>query len=352
MPIVHSRRRFLTDVAFAGAAGLAGGGAGLAVVGAFLGGSGQSLAAEPPPEITAIRLAKGSISCVAPQYVAEELLRAEGFTDIHYVELEGDIGKRGIPAMIGRGHVDISLTFAAPMLIPMDAGEPITALAGVHVGCFELFAHEGIRSIADLKGRSVGIPYSSSSPHTFVAIMTSYIGLDYTKDINWIITSPVQPKQLFIERKIDAFLGFPPETQELRERKIGHVIASSTQDHPWSQYFCCMLAGNTEFVRKYPAATKRVLRAILKATDLCVSEPRRVTQLMVERGYAARTDFMLQMLNELPYGVWREYDPEDTLRFYGLRMQELGMIKSPPQKLIAEHTNWRFLNELRRELKV
>ena len=352
MPIVHSRRRFLTDVAFAGAAGLAGGGAGLAVVGAFLGGSGQSLAAEPPPEITAIRLAKGSISCVAPQYVAEELLRAEGFTDIHYVELEGDIGKRGIPAMIGRGHVDISLTFAAPMLIPMDAGEPITALAGVHVGCFELFGHEDIRSIADLKGRSVGIPYSSSSPHTFVAIMTSYIGLDYTKDINWIITSPVQPKQLFIERKIDAFLGFPPETQELRERKIGHVIASSTQDHPWSQYFCCMLAGNTEFVRKYPAATKRVLRAILKATDLCVSEPRRVTQLMVERGYAARTDFMLQMLNELPYGVWREYDPEDTLRFYGLRMQELGMIKSPPQKLIAEHTNWRFLNELRRELKV
>jgi len=224
--------------------------------------------------------------------------------------------------MIGRGHVDISLTFAAPMLIPMDAGEPITALAGVHVGCFELFGHEDIRSIADLKGRSVGIPYSSSSPHTFVAIMTSYIGLDYTKDINWIITSPVQPKQLFIERKIDAFLGFPPETQELRERKIGHVIASSTQDHPWSQYFCCMLAGNTEFVRKYPAATKRVLRAILKATDLCVSEPRRVTQLMVERGYAARTDFMLQMLNELPYGVWREYDPEDTLRFYGLRMQE------------------------------
>jgi len=312
----------------------------------------KSLAAEPPPEITAIRLAKGSISCVAPQYVAEELLRAEGFTDIHYVELEGDIGKRGIPAMIGRGHVDISLTFAAPMLIPMDAGEPITALAGVHVGCFELFGHEDIRSIADLKGRSVGIPYSSSSPHTFVAIMTSYIGLDYTKDINWIITSPVQPKQLFIERKIDAFLGFPPETQELRERKIGHVIASSTQDHPWSQYFCCMLAGNTEFVRKYPAATKRVLRAILKATDLCVSEPRRVTQLMVERGYAARTDFMLQMLNELPYGVWREYDPEDTLRFYGLRMQELGMIKSPPQKLIAEHTNWRFLNELRRDLKM
>jgi NitT/TauT family transport system substrate-binding protein len=90
-----------------------------------------------------IRLAKIPITCVAPQYVAAELLRIEGFTDIQYVGLEGDIGKRGIPEMIGHDHIDFSMTFAAPTLIPMDAGEPITALAGVHVGCFEVFAHEG-----------------------------------------------------------------------------------------------------------------------------------------------------------------------------------------------------------------
>ena len=346
MPFVQTRRRLLTDLAFVGAAGL--GGVGLS----SLSGSGQSRASELPPEITTIRLGKTPITCVAPQYVAAELLRIEGFTDIQYVGLEGDIGKRGIPEMIGRGHIDFSMTFAAPMLIPMDAGEPITALAGVHVGCFEVFGHEGIRSIADLKGRSVGIPYSSSAPHTFLTIMTSYIGLDPTKDINWVITSPVQPKQLFIERKIDAILTFPPETQELRARRIGNVIADSAQDPPWSKYFCCILAGNMEFVRKYPAATKRVLRAILKATDLCVSDPSRVAQLMIDQGYAARSDYVLQMLNELPYAVWRDYDPEDTIRFYGLRMHELGMIKSPPQKLIAEHTDWRFLNELKRELKM
>jgi NitT/TauT family transport system substrate-binding protein len=242
MPFVQTRRRLLADLAFVGAAGL--GGVGLSC----LSGSGQSHASEPPPEITTIRLAKIPITCVAPQYVAAELLRIEGFTDIQYVGLEGDIGKRGIPEMIGHGHIDFSMTFAAPMLIPMDAGEPITALAGVHVGCFEVFAHEGIRSIADLKGRSVGIPYSSSSPHTFLTIMSSFIGLDPMKDINWVITSPIPPKQLFIERKIEAILTFPPETQELRERKIGNLIANSAQDRPWSKYFCCMLVGNMEFV--------------------------------------------------------------------------------------------------------
>jgi NitT/TauT family transport system substrate-binding protein len=51
------------------------------------------------------------------------------------------------------------------------------------------------------------------------------------------------------------------------------------------------------------------------------------------------------------YDKWREYDPEASLLFYGLRMREIGMIKSSPQKIIADGTDWRFLSELKRELK-
>jgi len=112
-----------------------------------------------------------------------------------------------------------------------------------------------------------------------------------------------------------------------------------------------MLATSTEFARKYPVATRRALRAILKAADLCASEPERAAQLLVERGYAKRYDYALQALSEVRFDVWRDYDPEDTLRFYGLKLYEAGMIKTDPQTLIAEHTNWRFLNELKRELR-
>jgi NitT/TauT family transport system substrate-binding protein len=48
---------------------------------------------------------------------------------------------------------------------------------------------------------------------------------------------------------------------------------------------------------------------------------------------------------------WRDYDPEDTVRFYALRLHEAGMLKSTPQKIIAQGTDWRFLNELKQELK-
>jgi NitT/TauT family transport system substrate-binding protein len=112
-----------------------------------------------------------------------------------------------------------------------------------------------------------------------------------------------------------------------------------------------MLATSTAFARKYPIATRRVLRAILKAVDLCVSDPKQIAQLLVAQGYTDRYDYALQMLNETRFDLWRDYDPNDTLLFYALRMHEAGLIKSSPQKLIAEHTDWRFLNELKRELK-
>jgi len=182
--------------------------------------------------------------------------------------------------------------------------------------------------------------------------MAAQVGLDPAKDIGWVTsTASVDPLELFAAGKLDGFLGFPPEPQELRARKVGHVIVNTATDHPWSQYYCCMLAGNREFVRNNPVATKRVLRAILKAVDLCASEPERVARTIVDRRFTDRYDFALQTFTDVPYDKWREYDAEDTVRFYSLRLHEIGMVRSSPQKIIAEGTDWRFLDELKRELK-
>jgi hypothetical protein len=89
----------------------------------------------------------------------------------------------------------------------------------------------------------------------------------------------------------------------------------------------------------------------LKATDICAGEPGRAARRLVDGGFTERYDYTLQGIGDVPYGKWREYDPEDTMRFYALRMNEVGMIKSTPNQLIAQGTDWRFLNELKRELK-
>ena len=57
------------------------------------------------------------------------------------------------------------------------------------------------------------------------------------------------------------------------------------------------------------------------------------------------------MLVDIPYGRWRGYNPEDVVRFYALRLQEAGMIRSSPQRILAQGTDWRVFHELKRELK-
>ncbi len=334
--MTYSRRRLLAAAALVGAMTLVR--------------PSRSSAAEPPPEVTKLRLLKLNPGiCIAPQYVANELLRAEGFAEIEYVASAS--GGPAAAAVAG-GTADFSLNYAGPNIIAVDAGLPLAILAGIHVGCFEVFGHQGIRSIADLKGKRVGVLALGSSQHVYLATMLAYIGLDPGKDMAWVTPSAsAKPIELFADKQVDAYLGFAPEPQDLRARHIGHVVVDSAVDRPWSEYFCCMLTGNREFVRKYPVATKRVLRAIVKAADFCAAQPAEVARQIVDSGFTPSYPYALEALSKLPYNRWREWDPDDTMRFYALRLREAGLIKSTPQKIIAESTDWRFLDEVKRELK-
>ena len=184
-----------------------------------------------------------------------------------------------------------------------------------------------------------------------ISMMAAYVGLDPKKDLTVVDDPTARPLDLFAEGKLDAYLAFPPEVQQLHERKVGHVILRTAVDRPWSQYFCCTLAARRNYVARNPVATKRVIRAMLKAAELCATEPERAARRLVDGGFVDNYQYALQTLNDNPYAHWRDYDAEDTVRFYALRLHELGMIKNNPQKIIADGTDWRFLNEVKRELK-
>jgi NitT/TauT family transport system substrate-binding protein len=275
------------------------------------------------------------------------LLRAEGFTDIRY----DDTSEIGAIAPVAHGRVDFAPIYASQSVRAIDAGERVTLLAGVMVGCFELFAREGIDSVAELKGQSIGVGAAGSLSQQLVTLMAAQVGVDPVNDVHWITDPKVKPLDLFAEGKIDAFLAYPPDSQELRARHAGHVILDTTVDRPWSQYFCCMVAANRKYILRYPVATKRALRAILRAADLCVSDPSAVARKLVNGGVTSQYDYAFQTVSEIHYDKWRDYNAKDTVRFYALRLHEAGMIKTTPQKMIADGTDWRFLNELKRELK-
>jgi NitT/TauT family transport system substrate-binding protein len=315
---------------------------------AFLGLHASARAADPPPETRKIRLLHVPAICHAPQYLAEELLHLEGITEVEYVTH----GTKYIPDALAASKADLAMWNAGELIPHMDANRPIVVLAGIHAGCFEVFASERVHSIRDLRGKTVAIMYFGGGDHILLSSMLAYVGIN-PKEVNWLpgTTSLLDAMEAFSSGKADAFVGFAQQPVELRARKIGHVIVNATTDRPWSQYFCCMLGANREFVHRYPVTTKRALRAILKAADLCDSEPLKVARFLSDKLYEPRFQVGLEVVRSLPYSRWREANPEDTIRFHALRLHEVGMVKNSPNKLIAQGMDLRFLNELKRELK-
>lgn len=326
---MQTRRRFLATASLACAAGLVG--------------TSRALRAEPPPETGVVHLAAVPGACTAPLYLAEEFLHEEGFAEVRYVPSTGT-------TMVFDGDVDFDMLAAVDYLPVVDTGRPVRILAGVHVGCFELRANDGVQAITDLRGKRVGVstPLGISADHLLVSAMAAYVGLDPVAEIDWVTDPSLSQVELFNAGEVDAFIGFPPDPQQPCARSAGHVVVNIAVDLPWSNYFCCMVAANADFARTNPVATKRALRAILRATDLCHQQPERAAQRMVDAGFSYECALMI--LNDARYGLWRDYDPEDTVRFYALRLHEAGMIKTTPNEIISEFTDWRLLNDLRSEL--
>jgi NitT/TauT family transport system substrate-binding protein len=276
------------------------------------------------------------------------LLHLEGFSEVEYVEIAANAT---YPALAD-GRADLSQSAAPDLVAGVDAGQGVITLAGVHAGCYELFVQPKISAMRELKGKRAVVTGVPSTEYLFLSSIVAYVGMDPRKDIDWVVAkSSAEAMKLFVDGKADAILGFAPQPQDLRAKQVGRVILNTAQDRPWSQYFCCMLSAHRTFVEQNPVATKRALRAILKAADICAQDPERVARYLVKKGFEPRYEVGLEVLKSLPYRRWREAQPEDTLRFHALRLHEIGMIKSTPQKIIAQGTDWRFLNELRQELK-
>ena len=332
-----TRRQLLRRMSALGAGGLLGLGT-------------QPAAAEAPPETPTIRVNDVPVLCFAPMFLVESFLRLEGFTDVRYPGFRGPVSE---VQELGKGTIDIAAGLVTDFVVGIDEEAPVVSLGGLHAGCIETFGNQRVPAIRDLAGAKVAITSFGDHMHVFLSSVAAHIGIDPARDIEWVIERNFRDwPRLLKEGQVDVVAAFPPQTYAIREMGIGHVILNTTTDDPWRHYFCCMITARRDFVRDHPVAAKRALRALLKTNDFCSAAPERAARLLVERGVTPREDFALRTLREIPYGAWRTYDPEDTLRFFALRLREAGLVKQTPGQIIARGADFRILNELRSELKV
>ena len=186
----------------------------------------------------------------------------------------------------------------------------------------------------------------------FLALILANVGIDIQKDVKVIFARAEESARLLAAGEVDGMTALPPFSQELRTSAIGHVVLDSNKDRPWSQYLWNMPTVHRDFMAKNPIATKRALRALLKAADLVAKEPERAARIMMDVGFIDQKLYAatVEELRVIPHDVWRPYDPVDTLNFYTLRLKDTGLIKSTPDEIIKRGTDFRYLKELRKEL--
>jgi NitT/TauT family transport system substrate-binding protein len=311
-----------------------------------------------PPETTTIRIAS-PFACDAPLWLAKDFLREEGFTDVQWVAsapgTAGWITSR--VADVGPGHPEA-------IVAAIDAGVPIATLAGLHTGCQELWAAPSIASVRDLRGKRVAVFKRDASDQFFLFFSTlcAYVGIDPLTNVSFFEVGGDYRGLLtaYLEGRSDAFLAAADGAAMLKRepKNPGTKILDQTTDKPWSQYLCCLLIANRDWARQYPVATKRFTRAVLRAADATAKDRTgaaragvgaSIRNLLAQRN-APELDILIDTTAMVSYD-WREYDPEETLRFFALRLGDVKLIKSTPQQIIAQGSDAAFMRQLRTELK-
>ena len=210
------------------------------------------------PETTTVRLGQwvGGAYCWASVYLAGELLRADGITDVRYVQ--GDTKRRQFAVARRAAMTDFDMNMPSMHITSIEAGVPIKVLTGVHTGCFELIANDSVQQhygSAGQAGRGLGpglAPAHADEPHGQLCRARSRPRYPMGR----VTPDPTQD----LHRRQDRCVPrrYRPNRRCCAPEKIGHTIVNNEVDRPWSQYFCCMVAGSADYVNKYPVATKRV----------------------------------------------------------------------------------------------
>ncbi len=309
----------------------------------------------PPPETTKVRLVSPA-ACDPATAVTKEFLLEEGFTDVQYVRVPVTTTE-----WLTADRADFHSAYANFVVANVDAGLPIVALAGIHPGCFELFARPGIEGISDLRGRTIAVTAKNQSDqfYGFFLILLSHVGIA-PGEVNFIEIGPDVNalRDAFVDGRSEAFIAPAASGPTLRRnpKNPGKVILDTTMDKPWSQYYCCQLVANRDWARRNPIATKRVTRAFLRAADLLTKDKLGVAHEYVARGFfsttPAATDEQVvnEVIRDLSYD-WRDLDPEETLRFFGLRLADAKLVKSSSQQIITQGSDFAYMRQLKTELK-
>jgi NitT/TauT family transport system substrate-binding protein len=266
-------------------------------------GCGKKPAADADPG--KIKVAYLGLTCEAPIFVAQEKgLFAEQGVDVEIVKTDWD----GLREGLAGGQFQANHTLVMYILKGVEKGSDFKITAGVHTGCLrvQVAANSPIKSVAELRGKKIGVPNNVGSPPAMFASRTlAAVGIDPTveaKEVTWVAMEPGLLGQRLQQGELDAVATSDPIGTILEGNKVAKTVADQAKDAPYADEYCCAVVVNGEFAKNYPAAAAKVTKAILKGAKWVHENPKAAAEMGVEKKYiTAKAEINTQALIQLKY---------------------------------------------------
>ncbi len=242
----------------------------------------------PAKETNKIRVGVIGLTCEAPIYVAvEKGFFKEAGLEVELVNCQWATYKDALAL----GRYDVTHHLVMYFLKPIEQGMDVKFTGGIHRGCLRVQAgvNSDIRTVADLKGKTVGVPGLGTPPFMFATRVMANHGVDPSRDVKWRVY-PAGELGLALDRGlVDAVADSEPiGSLLLAEGKVRN-IADQAKDKPYSDEYCCAVLVNGPFLKANPKASAAATRALLKAAKWVDANPLEAARLSVEGGYIAST---------------------------------------------------------------
>jgi len=268
---------------------------------AFVGGCGKDSATSASGGRPKVKVAYLGLTCEAGMFVAQEkgFFRDEGI-DVEFVKTDWD----GLRDGLGLGRFDANYTLIMYVLKPIEQGLDVKITGGVHTGCLRVHAAEGssITTVADLKGKKIGIPTMGSPPFLFASRALAAAGLDPARDVEWVVVAPDVSGLALSNGTADAIADSEPIGSILTKQNKVRTIADQAADEPYKDEYCCAVVLSGDFAKRDPKSAAAVTRALMRGARWVAENPVAAATLSVEKKYVASSaDLNAHAISALNY---------------------------------------------------
>jgi NitT/TauT family transport system substrate-binding protein len=248
--------------------------------------SGCNKSGETAPSSNVVRVGYIGLTCEAPIFTAYEkgFFKEEGL-DVRLVKCEWANYKD----VLALGGFDITHHLVMYFLKPVEQGLDVKFTGGIHRGCLRVQSVVGgkIKTIADLRGKSIGVPGMGTPPFIFANRVLGAHGIDPSKEITWRVFPAGELGLALDKGEVDAVADSEPIGSLLMAGGKVQNVADQANDAPYNQEYCCAVLVSGKFLAANPKAAAAATRALLKGAKWVETNPAAAARMSVEKKYLA-----------------------------------------------------------------